>query len=108
MPPLNPLFGGHICQKWNLTEFHRSKTNIDVTKWRVKLFLNHTEFSGVVEESNQKVFAQKVHVMSCKTQKKLHNLFEPLNQDLYDLLEKFQGPEMEEHPFPKFKLPKCE
>jgi hypothetical protein len=83
------------------------KTNSNKTKWRVKEFLGHDEFHGTFEKTNTKSFSGKVALPSCKAQEKLKNVFDPLNEDLYELLDSYMGPSMEQRPFPRFPVGEC-
>jgi Sulfotransferase domain. len=42
--------------------------------------------------------------ISCSFQRQLYDFFEPLNQELYQLLEDHPGPDMETRPFPQFRF----
>lgn len=83
------------------------RNDVEKLKWRVKTFLGHWEFDGEVPLSNTQKFSQKVLVISCEAQEKLRKIFEPLNQELYDLLEEYPGPGMEQRPFPPFEIGEC-
>ena len=47
------------------------------------------------------------HRPSCSVQEELDPLFDPLNEDLYKLLEENPGPPSEQVPFPHFKKAEC-
>lgn len=47
------------------------------------------------------------HRPSCRVQERLDPLFEPLNQELYKLLEQNPGPSSEQTPFPHFEKTAC-
>ena len=85
-------------------------------QWRLNMFLKNPTtseeplFQGdipIAYHSNEKHFPQKVDVMSCRTRAKLQMVFEPMNQQLYRLLQEYPGPSMEQNPFPAFDIPKC-
>jgi len=85
------------------------QTNPELTQNRVRKFLgaNETEFSAVIRESNARKSRQKVRVMSCATQTKIHNMFEAENYKLQKFLRENPGPLMEQFPFPSFQEPDC-
>lgn len=84
--------------------YEELKNDPDKLQDRVKQFLQADiepgSFVGANDNSNpHKV---KLSSVSTKTKAKLKAIFDPLNEDLYELLEEHPGPPMEQRPFPKF------
>ena len=76
---------------------------------RIKKFLGHNEFTGdLLQHIGSTHFEEKVEMPSCEIGVKLNDAFEPYNQQLYDLLQKYPGPNMEQRPFPHFRPPVCQ
>jgi len=79
-------------------------------------FLNHVNsFLGLnkyisdfhLKQVNIKDDGHKVKAILCSDQEKLNQIFDPLNEDLYRLLEAYPGPPMEQRPFQTFKKRNC-
>lgn len=62
---------------------------------------------GHMEETNTKDNEQKVRSIDCNLQQELNDVFDPLNDELYRLLEENPGGEMEQRPFPRFIPKNC-
>jgi hypothetical protein len=65
---------------------------------------HHTEF----DKTNTHSHPNKTALPSCQTRNKLAAIFQPWNEELYDLLERNPGPPMELRPFPKFEPAACQ
>jgi hypothetical protein len=61
---------------------------------------------GRMEKTNAKNNEQKVRSIDCNIQQELNGVFDPLNDDLYRLLETNPGPGVENRPFPRFVVTK--
>lgn len=108
----------HLLKEW-FTEFHRDQILIisyeemlsDETQiiQRVQSFLDLDPQNnpGHMEEKNTKNNAHKVHSIDCNIQQELNDVFDPLNDELYRLLEAYPGPKMEQRPFPRFVAKNC-
>jgi hypothetical protein len=73
---------------------------------RVREFLS-SDFPGSIAIENTNLNEVKVEHASCYAQTKLNSIFEPMNQDLYRLLNENPGPLSEQTPFPSFIQPEC-
>jgi hypothetical protein len=73
---------------------------------RVREFLGF-DFPGSIAIENTSLNKAKVNHPSCFAQTKLNSIFEPMNQDLYRLLNQNPGPLSEQTPFPSFVQPEC-
>mmetsp|Transcript_24288 Transcript_24288/g.36007 ORF Transcript_24288/g.36007 Transcript_24288/m.36007 type:complete len:399 (-) Transcript_24288:132-1328(-) len=60
-----------------------------------------------LRHTNSKDDGHKVEAILCSDEEKLDQVFDPLNEDLYRLLEAYPGPPMEQRPFQKFVKPNC-
>jgi len=60
-----------------------------------------------LKQVNAKDDGNKVKEVLCSDQEKLDQIFDPLNEDLYRLLEENSGPPMEQRPFQKFVKRNC-
>lgn len=89
--------------------------------WRVRSFLGveeqqrHSGDKGAIAASRGRIPPKnqqekggfKVRLMPCNIRNRLEEAFHGPNEDLYDLLDAKNGPEMEQSPFPKFKPAGC-
>lgn len=66
---------------------------------RIEQFLGRTVV-GSLKRSNVNDNPYKVKFPSAKARRKLATVFDPLNEELYKLLNEFPGPAMEERPYP--------
>mmetsp|Transcript_682 Transcript_682/g.1193 ORF Transcript_682/g.1193 Transcript_682/m.1193 type:complete len:214 (-) Transcript_682:1930-2571(-) len=83
------------------------KANGDEAVRRLLHFLGLPEQKESIielERLNKLVTENNYWNISCTFQRKLYNVFEPLNQELYQLLEDNPGPDMETRPFPRFRF----
>mmetsp|Transcript_36776 Transcript_36776/g.54966 ORF Transcript_36776/g.54966 Transcript_36776/m.54966 type:complete len:406 (-) Transcript_36776:144-1361(-) len=60
-----------------------------------------------LHHTNSKDDGHKVEAILCSDEEKLDQVFDPLNEDLYRLLEEYPGPPMEQRPFQRFVKPNC-
>ena len=74
---------------------------------RVELFLGQRFPAIELEKHNTQDYEGKVLRPACSIQQELDKLFRPHNDRLYALLSRGGRPEMEQDPFPKFRLGKC-
>ena len=75
---------------------------------RISQFLNLSDDGlNSIARSNEMSFKHKTKLPSCHIQQNLTHYFESKNQELYDFLEQYPGPTMEQRPFPKFQLGEC-
>jgi len=70
----------------------------------VQMFLG-LPILGSLPRSNTQDSAHKVKLPSRKAKESLLDVFAPLNEELYKLLESNPGPSMEQRPFPRFQEP---
>lgn len=108
----------HLLKEW-FTEFHRDQILIlsydeilnDETQMmqRVQSFLvlDPQNNPGHMEEKNTKNNEHKIRSIDCGIQQELNDVFDPLNDDLYRLLDANPGPKMEQRPFPRFVARNC-
>ena len=108
----------HLLKEW-FTEFHRDQILIlsyedmvsdeKQSMQRVQSFLdlNPQNSPGHMEEKNTKNNAHKVRSIDCNIQQELNDVFDPLNDELYRLLDANPGPKMEQRPFPIFVAKNC-
>ena len=89
-----------------LVTYNEIKEYPESAQRRVREFLG-ADFPGKLKVANTKQGKFKVTAATCFAQEKLNDVFEPMNQELYKLLEENPGPRAEEHPFPKFSEKKC-
>ena len=104
---------GSLLQRWFhlfdrqqilILSFDELHTNGTAFTERICQFLN----ISVPEKSLKKKLPGKSSaVPTCAMQERLADLFRPINEELYDLLEQNPGPEMEQRPFPKFERRPC-
>ena len=62
---------------------------------------------GHMEEMNTKNNELKVRSVRCDVQEKMDKVFDPLNDELHQLLGENPGPEAEQRPFPAFVTKNC-
>ena len=74
---------------------------------RVREFLGFN-FPGSIAIENSNLNEAKVKHPSCYAQTKLNSIFEPMNQELYRLLNQNPGPTSEQTPFPSFIQLECD
>ena len=114
--PSNRGLYAHWLRKWfklfnrsqifvaSYDDFRRNETDF-LTRVHAFLELPDRNPNGQAPKSNDK-HAMNVDPIPCSVQEHLANEFEPLNQELYDLLEANPGPPMEKRPFTRFQF-KC-
>ena len=68
---------------------------------------HYEEALSSLGHSNKKESPSKTKIPSCQIQNNLTQYFESKNQELYDFLEQYPGPSMEQRPFQKFQLGRC-
>jgi hypothetical protein len=73
---------------------------------RIREFLGF-DFPGSTAIKNANRNEDKEYHPSCYAQKKINSIFEPMNQDLYRLLNESSGPPSEQTPFPSFIQLEC-
>merc|ERR1712194_208112 len=73
---------------------------------RVELFLGQRFPAKRLEKTNPNDFEGKVVLPTCSVQQEWNKFFQPHNERLYALLSR-GGAEMEQDPFPKFRLGNC-
>jgi hypothetical protein len=104
------LYGPHL-KKWFdmfdrkqilVLSFDELRSNRTAFSERIRQFLMISDVLELPGKDNQSTSAA---VPSCELQKELAKRFESSNAELYALLEKHPGPEMEQRPFPKFESP---
>ena len=80
----------------------------DDGKDRVRQFLNYSfEGRGPLAESNAHAGTSKLRSITCSARDRLQTIFQPMNEDLYQLLARQKRPSFERQPFPPFGLPEC-
>jgi hypothetical protein len=87
-------------------------TDPEATLSRINSFLlgdDHADAmnSSLLKQSNTQSGPDKVRLPSCPSQHKLHGLFAPWNDQLYELLELYPRQSIEQRPFPRFQLGEC-
>ena len=81
--------------------------------WRVEEFLglkkavDRLKEKDEIKESNTQQHSLKISYPPCDTQAMLAQALAKANENLYELLEKKKGPNMEQRPFPRFLLSNC-
>jgi hypothetical protein len=92
-------------QIWAVTYAELKQHPEDVQR-RVRNFLG-SDFPGSMSVANNKENKVKVSLPSCDAQRRLSSVFDPMNQDLYQLFTQIPGPLAKETPFSAFILSKC-
>jgi hypothetical protein len=77
------------------------KNHPTTLQYRVRKFLGHP-IPGDLRYANSNDNPLKVNQPPLKVTELLSQILDPLNEDLYSLLEQTPGPPMEQHPFPRF------
>lgn len=75
--------------------------NPSKVQWRIERFLE-SNMTGTLFVSNTKKSPHKVKKLSAVAVNALEPIFQSKNEELYDFLRKYPGPEMEQSPFPMF------
>lgn len=73
---------------------------------RIREFLGF-DFPGSTILTNTRKYKNKVALPECNAQEKLNSIYEPMNEELYRLLNEKPGPHAEQKPFPKFEKSEC-
>jgi hypothetical protein len=82
------------------------KQHPETVQRRIRDFLG-SDFPGSISIANNNENKAKVALPSCYAQRTLNSVFEPMNQDLYQLLNHNPGPLAEATPYPTFVQSKC-
>jgi hypothetical protein len=111
------LYSFHLEQwfKWLPREqllvlsYHELKSDPTTFKARIEDFLGlehqpHDE----IDTANTHSSPAKTVLPSCQSRDRLATIFQPWNEELYQLLEQNPGPPMEQRPFPKFEAEACQ
>lgn len=108
----------HLLKEW-FAQFHRDQILVlsyeEMVSDEQRMMQRVQSFLGLdpqinpghMEEKNTKNNEHKVRSISCNVQKELNDVFDPLNDELYRLLETNPGPQMEQRPFPRFVAKNC-
>ncbi|KAL3816359.1 hypothetical protein ACHAXA_000437 [Cyclostephanos tholiformis] len=112
------LYSTHLRQWFDVLQrdqimilsYHELITDPVTFQRRVEGFLGLSPERGeysLKSKKNEKSFPGKEVIPSCLTQKKLADIFQLPNKDLYALLAQKPGPPMEQKPFPEFEVMPC-
>ena len=99
----------HFVERKNLLiiSYDEFKSEPKIAEGRIRQFLGF-DFPGSTPYTNMLSNKdQKMNNPSCYAQKKLNEVFDPMNTRLYEFLYDNPGPEAEQKPFPSFKQLSC-
>jgi hypothetical protein len=92
-----------------ILSYHELKSDPTTFKTRIEDFLGlKHQPQGEIEEVNTHSSPTKTVLPSCQSRDRLATVFQPWNEELYQLLGQYPGPPMEQRPFPKFEAEACQ